>query len=198
MSGNILHIDSSARHDDSLSRQVTAYVAEHLATRSSSPLVYRDLLETDLAFLDEQKIQAYFTAKEERSRSQQALLETSDALVAELKDAKTLIIGAPMYNFSIAASLKAWIDLVCRVGETFVYTEQGPKGLVGIERAFIVVSTGGVAVGSEVDFVSPLLTQVCHFLGVDEVHIIDASGSKREAGAIIESAKEQIDQLLAA
>jgi len=195
MSNNILQIDSSARTEDSLSRKVTQYIADTLSDASAN-IAHRDLAKTKLELITGAHIGAYYTKANERSDEQKQLLTLSDELISELKLADTLIIGAPMYNFSVPAALKAWIDLVCRVGETFVYGNNGPEGLINIERAFIVVSAGGTAIGSPVDFSSAYLTQVCRFIGIDNVHIIDASGSKRDPSTLLDFAKNQVDTIL--
>jgi FMN-dependent NADH-azoreductase len=196
MSNNILQIDSSARTEDSLSRKVTQYIAETLSGYDKN-IVHRDLATTALELITGAHIGAYYTKADDRSDEQKQLLSLSDELIGELKTANTLIIGAPMYNFSVPAALKAWIDLVCRVGETFVYGNNGPEGLVKIEHAFIVISAGGTVIGSPVDFSSAYLTQVCHFIGIKNVHIIDASGSKRDPDTLLDFAKKQVDKVLA-
>ena len=110
------------------------------------------LAKTDLPLITESHIGAYFTPADRRNDEQKSLLTISDQLISELKAVDTLVIGAPIYNFSVPAALKAWIDLVCRVGETFVYTENGPKGLLNIDKAYLVVPAGGTAIGSDIDF----------------------------------------------
>ncbi|MFT6975133.1 MAG: FMN-dependent NADH-azoreductase [Bermanella sp.] len=111
-------------------------------------------------------------------------------------DTDTLVLAAPIYNFSVPAVLKQWIDYVCRAGITFKYEATGPVGLTNIKRAFIITSSGGVPVGSPMDFASGYLEQICNFIGVQEVIHIDASGSKGDPQTIISAAKLQIDQVL--
>jgi len=176
----ILHIDSSARINGSLSRELSSYLAKQLA-QGEKKIVHRDLATTELPLVTEAHIGAYYTPKEQRSTEQQTLLGISDTLIAELKAANTLVIGAPIYNFSVPAVLKAWIDLVCRVGETFVYESTGPKGLLTIDQAYIVVAAGGTAVGSD----------------IEQAHIIDVSGSKRDPETLIDFGKQQIHSLVA-
>jgi len=196
MSTTILQLDASPRGKASLSRQVTGYITEQLKD-TDSHVIHRDLARSELPLLTEGHIGAFFTPPGERSDEQKQLLTISDALIGELKQAQQLIIGAPIYNFSVPAALKAWIDLVCRTGETFSYTENGPEGLLNIEQAFIAVAAGGVEIGSPVDFNSVYLKQVCHFIGIKNVHIIDVSGSKRDPETLIDHAKAQVDTLLA-
>jgi FMN-dependent NADH-azoreductase len=196
MPNTILQLDSSARLEGSLSRKVTQYIAQTLSD-SSENIVHRDLAKTELELITDAHIGAYYTKVDERSDKQKRLLTLSDELIGELKAANTLIIGAPMYNFSVPAALKSWIDLVCRVGETFIYGNNGPEGLVKVERAFIVISAGGTPIGSPVDFSSAYLTQVCRFIGINNVHIVDASGSKRDPDTLLDFAKKQVDEVLA-
>lgn len=103
-----------------------------------------------------------------------------------------------MYNFSIPAVLKQWIDAVCRAGVSFKYTEQGPVGLLDIKQAFIITATGGTPVGSEMDFASRYLEFICRFIGVREVFHIDASGSKGSPEQVINQGKQQVDALMSA
>jgi FMN-dependent NADH-azoreductase len=117
-------------------------------------------------------------------------------LIDELKSADTLVLAAPMYNFGIPASLKQWIDAICRAGVSFKYTEQGPVGLLGIQRAFIITATGGTPIGSEMDFASRYLEHICRFLGISEVFHIDASGSKGTPEQVIAQGKQQVDVLM--
>lgn len=192
----ILQINASSRIDTSLSRQVGDYISQQLLTDSAHQAITRDLATQELPFVSEQHIGAYYTPADQRSDEQQALLDLSDEMIAELKSATHLVIATPMYNFSVPAALKAWIDLVCRVGETFVYEATGPKGLLNIKEAFIVVTAGGTPIGSPVDFTSGYLQQVCRFMGIENSHIIDVSGSKREPDTLLDFGKQQVDTLL--
>jgi len=96
-------------------------------------------------------------------------------LVEELKAADTIVIGAPIYNFNIPAALKAWIDLIARARLTFKYGENGPVGLLKNKKAYIVMASGGVPIGSAMDFASGYLQHVLAFVGITDVTIIDAS-----------------------
>ena len=84
------------------------------------------------------------------------------------------MIGSPIYNFSVPASLKAWIDLVARAGVTFRYTANGPQGLLSNKKAYVIVASGGTEIGSRIDFASRYLRHVLEFLGIDDVTIIPA------------------------
>jgi len=172
---NILHINSSGRYQDSLTRHTSGIIVKQLNDKhSGSSIISRDLA-LGLPFVNEQWIAANFTAADERTESQNDKLSLSNELINELQTAKHIVIGAPIYNFGIPAALKAWIDLVARVGLTFNYTESGPVGLLKNKKAYIVVASGGVAIGSELDFATNHLKHLMGFLGIKDVNIIDAN-----------------------
>src|SRR3546814_698354 len=116
------------------------------------------------------------------------LLAGSEELIGEIEAADTIIITAPIYNFAIPASLKAWIDQVTRARRTFSYTEVGPEGLLRGKRAYIVFASGGVPLGSQVDFASGYLRHILGFIGITDVHVIAADGHQRDGEAIARAA----------
>jgi len=124
--------------------------------------------------ITEDWIGANFTPADQRSDEQRQILALSDSLVDEIARADTLVIGLPIYNFSVPASFKAWIDLVARVGLTFAYTETGPKGLLTGKRAIIAVASGGTTVGSDADFATGYVRHVLGFIGITDVTLIAA------------------------
>lgn len=170
----ILRIDASMRKTGSHSRSLTDQVIEQLGRNRELDIVTRDLADSGLSFVDESWIGANFTDPAERSDDQKAALARSDALVAELKAADTVVIGLPIYNFGIPAALKAWVDMIARARETFRYTENGPEGLLKGKSAILVVASGGTAVGSEIDFASTYMTHVLGFVGIHDITIIGA------------------------
>ena len=123
-------------------------------------------------------------------------LALSEQLIEELRQSNTLVISTAMYNFGIPVVLKQWIDSICRAGISFQYTEQGPVGLLGVKRAYIITASGGTPIGSEMDFASPYLEHICRFIGIEEIFHIDAGGSKGEPEQVIEYGKLQVDQLI--
>ncbi len=189
---SILQIHSSARLKGSNTRALSQYLVEALG----EPVVSRDLALQPLPVISAVDLIAVHESAEQASPSFQTQLALSNQLIDELNAADTLVLGAPMYNFSIPASLKVWVDAICRSGLTFKYTEKGPVGLLAIQRAYIITATGGVPVGSGMDFCSPYLEGICRFLGIKEVTHIDASGSKGSPDEVIAQGKEQIDAIL--
>lgn len=180
MTHTVLHIDSSARFTDSASRSASAALVEK---QNPTHVIRRDLSVTTLPFLNEGFAQATFTPPEARTDDQKAALETSDTLVAELQAADTIVIGAPIYNFSIPASLKAWIDQIARVGVTFAYSDTGPKGLLEGKKVVITLASGGTEIGSDIDFASGYLRFVLGFLGITDVTVLKNDGAEVAAKA---------------
>jgi FMN-dependent NADH-azoreductase len=186
---SILHIDSSAR----LTGSNTRIIGQYLVNELNATVVHRDLALNPLPAISAEDLMGVHGSSDAQRDSLHSHLALSDQLIQELKEADTLVIGAAMYNFGIPASLKQWIDAICRAGVSFKYTDKGPVGLLNIKRAFIITATGGTPVGSKMDFASDYLAHICSFIGVKEVVHIDASGSKGSPEKIIESGKQQID-----
>ena len=177
MTHNILRIDASARTAGSVTRDLNDQVVNALAGNEPVDVVLRDLTNA-LPQVTEDWVGANFTASEDRDDDQRRTLELSDSLVAELRGADTLVIGLPIYNFGVPASLKAWVDLIARVGETFRYTENGPVGLLSGKRAIVAVSSGGTKLGSDIDFATGYLAHVLGFIGISDVTFVTAETIK--------------------
>ena len=135
-----LHIDSTLRKDGSVTRRLTAKIVDRIGAQ----VIRRDLSD-GLPGQSDDWLTANWTPADERSDDQKAMLAGSDELIAELKAADTIVIGVPIYNFSVSAGLKAWIDLVCRAGITFNYSPDGPVGLLQGKKAILAVASGGYA-----------------------------------------------------
>ena len=197
MSLNILSVSASVQGDQSTSRQLANELIRELTNKAgSSQICERDVSNNDIALVTGAHVGAFYTPADERSDEQNALLQQSDALLAELKAANTLVVATPMYNFGIPASLKAWVDMICRVGETFRYTENGPQGLLDIDTMYLVVATGGAPVGSAVDFVVPYMKQVAGFIGIKNVEVIAADRMNVDADASLAKAREELAALV--
>ncbi|MEL6967525.1 MAG: NAD(P)H-dependent oxidoreductase [Pseudomonadota bacterium] len=184
----ILHINSSARTEGSHTRAYTQKLIERLSAQNpGADIITRDITE-GLEFIDESWVGANFTPAGERSDDQKARLALSDTLVAELKRADHIVIGAPIYNFSVPGALKAWIDLVCRAGETFRYTENGPLGLLEGKEATIIVASGGTEVDGPIDFATGYLRHVLGFIGITDVTTVPVSQTMVDLDAAISNA----------
>jgi len=192
----LLEISSSGRHDGSASRQLSADLITAFEQRHGSIDITRRDLSAGVPFVDDAWIEANFTPEEQRTQKHRDTLAYSDALVDELKNADALIIGVPVYNFSIPATLKAWIDMIARARKTFRYTENGPVGLLEDKKAYLVVATGGVAVGSSMDFATPYLRHALSFVGITDVEIIAADELNSNAEEAIDRARAQIAEVV--
>ncbi len=172
---NLLKINSSARFENSVTRQTTERLTKQIQQVNPDTRVITRELATGLPFIDEKWVAANFTPPEERTQTDIDTLSFSDELVAELIEAETIVIASPLYNFSIPAVLKAWVDLISRARLTFRYTSEGSEGLLKGKKAYIVIASGGVPVGSQLDFASGYLKQVLTFIGITDITMIDAT-----------------------
>ena len=193
-SSSILLVTASARSEASVSRKLADATVEHLRSDGAGPFVVRNVSE-GLPFVDEAWVNANFTPADQRTEAHKATLAKSDSLVAELQAADTIVIGTPIYNFGIPATLKAWVDMIARVGITFRYTETGPVGLLEGKRAIVLVASGGTKVGSEIDFATPYLRQALKFVGITDVTFIAADALGQDAEVKLAVAQAQIDTL---
>ena len=193
MTRTVLHIDSSARIQGSVTRDLSAQIVSRLG---ADQVIRRDLA-APLPLLDGAWVGANFTPADQRSDEQKQLLALSDSLVEELKQADTIVIGSPVYNFSVPSTLKAWIDLVARVGLTFKYHETGPVGLLEGKSAIIVMASGGTQAGSDIDFATTYLRHVLGFIGITDVQVVAADAMSIDADSALAKAKGQIEALAA-
>ncbi|WP_170342725.1 FMN-dependent NADH-azoreductase [Ruegeria arenilitoris] len=193
MTKTILHIDASARRTGSATRDLSARIVQHLG---AGRIIRRDLA-TPLPLLTEDWITANFTPADQRDATQRDLLALSDELVKELQQADTVVIGLPIYNFSVPAAFKAWIDLVARAGLTFSYTENGPKGLLEGKRAILAIASGGTAVGSEIDFATGYARHVLGFIGIHDVDVVAADRMALDPEAALSNAQKAVAELAA-
>jgi FMN-dependent NADH-azoreductase len=192
----ILEVQASARAEGSISRDLTADLINALEVRHGQVDVTQRDLAPGLPFIDEAWVAANFTPDEERTSTHRQILSRSDDLVDELQAASVIVIGAPIYNFSIPAVLKAWVDMIARVGRTFYYTENGPVGLLEDKKVYVVVPSGGVPVGSPMDFATPYLRHALGFVGITDIEFIGAQGADRGNDAALDSARARIADLI--
>lgn len=193
----ILHIKSSPRKDS-----VSTQLAEQLIAKlkSSQPNAQVKVVETEkLPYVTEDMITAFYTPEENRSAEQKNLVKESDALVDDLFAADTVVISTPMWNFTIPASLKSWIDLIVRVGRTFKFNPEGGfASLIPDRKTYVVAATGGVPLGAPYDLLSPVLKTSLGFVGLQSVEFIAAEGTNMpNAAEVIAGAKDKIQKLAA-
>lgn len=164
----LLHIDSSILGENSVSRQLSAAAVAYWRQRDPRIEVeYRDLAAAPLPHLNGASLAA---------KADPVEAEAAECTMQQFLDADVIVIGAPMYNFSIPSTLKAWIDRIAVSGRTFRYTEQGPEGLAGGKKLIVAGAFGGIHAGSPTDFVEPYLRQVFGFLGITDIEFVRADG----------------------
>lgn len=193
MTDTLLRIDASARFEGSTTRKLADDIAARLAP---SRVISRDLYG-GLPLIDADWIGANFTEAEARTDAQRATLALSDELIAELKEADTVLIAVPIYNFGIPSALKAWVDMIARAGVTFRYTETGPEGLLKGKRAILAVASGGTEVDSAIDFATPYLRHVLGFVGITDVQVVRSDRQMIDAEASFARAANDIESLAA-
>ena len=176
----VLHINSSVRNSGSLSRQLSGeFIAKWQAGQPADVIVERDLAANPVPHLSEEMMGAFFTPAEQRSPQAAELVKVSDQLVDELLAADVIVLAAPMYNFSVSSTLKAWIDHIARAGRTFQYTANGPVGLATGKKVYIFTASGGVyseGPAAAYDHLSTYLRAVLGFIGITDITFIHAEG----------------------
>ena len=173
----VLIIESSARQQDSVSRQLTqTFIQQWQAAHPGDSITVRDLARNPVPHLDANLLGGLMKPAEQRSAAEQESLQRSNELTEELLAADVLVMAAPMYNFAIPSTLKAWLDHVLRAGVTFKYTDTGPQGLLTGKRAYVLTARGGIYAGSSADHQEPYLRQVMGFIGIHDVEFIHAEG----------------------
>jgi FMN-dependent NADH-azoreductase len=175
----LLQIDSSPRAASVSSRLAAAFVEKWKRQNPGGTVFHHNTSLECFPYLDENAIDAFFTPAEERTAAQKSALAFSDQLVDELLAADVVVLGAPMWNLSIPASLKAWIDLIVREGRTFAFTSQGVAPLVPPGKRVYVFSARGGAYPAgtpfhDFDQQEPYLRRILGVIGLSRIEFIYA------------------------
>jgi len=201
----ILHISSSIRSAGSISRELSnELVSKMKAANATNTVIERDLTAQPVPHLSEQMMGAFFTPAENRSPEQALTVKLSDTLVDEVLAADVIVIAAPMYNFSVSSTLKAWIDHVARVGRTFQYGANGPEGLIKGKKVIIFTARGGVystGPAKVMDFHETYLRAVLGFLGITDISFVHSEGlamGEEAVNTAMVGSRSAIDGLIAA
>lgn len=193
MTKHILRIDASLRQSDSVTRGLLDRITQQF---TGATVTTRDL-SAGLPLINGEWIGANFTPAADRSDAQNEVLKQSDSLIDEVKAADTLVLGLPIYNFTVPTAFKAWIDLIARVGLTFQYTDTGPVGMLTGKRAIIAIASGGTKTGSDIDFATGYIRHILGFIGITDVTFIAADALMVDADIALATAHSQIDALAA-
>lgn len=173
----VLKINASLFGGNGQSSQLTErFVAAWQASHPSARVVERDLAANPVPHLDAARFTAFLTQPEERSAEQQAVVDFSDTLIAELRATDVIVLGLPMYNFGIPSQLKAYFDHLARAGVTFRYTANGPEGLITGKKAYVLATRGGVYAGTPTDSQTAYVRDFLAFIGITDVEFIYAEG----------------------
>ncbi|EGQ7782911.1 FMN-dependent NADH-azoreductase [Vibrio parahaemolyticus] len=189
----VLALKSSILGDYSQSNKL---VEDFIKNVDQDKLTVRDLAANPLPVLDF-AVATALRATEDLSQEQQVVVDLSDTLIEEVKAADTLVIAAPMYNFTIPTQLKNWIDLIARAGVTFKYTENGVQGLIEGKKAIVVTTRGGIHKDSPTDNVTPYLRTVLGFVGITDVEFVYAEALNMGEDAASKGISEAQSQLAA-
>ena len=191
---NILFLKTSPKEEGSISTELGEYLVNQLTSVSKSTVTKRQLDE-EIPFINQQIINGLYVDDSQKTVEQQEALKLSDTIVEDVNNHDTIVISTPIYNFSAPAVLKAWADMVARVNKTFSYTENGPVGLLKDKKAYVVISSGGTKVASEIDFFTPWMKHFLKFIGITDVEFIAADQLMSDDGTKLQNIKNQIDEL---
>ncbi len=199
----LLHIDSSILGDASASRQLSTAVTKAWENSEANvEVTYRDLASDALSHLSAASFVAGGTPAELRDAAQAHEVALAEATLEEFLAADAIVIGAPMYNFTVPTQLKAWIDRIAVAGKTFTYTENGPQGLAGGKKVVIVSTAGGIHAGQASGKAhEDYLILVLNFLGITDIEVVRAEGlayGEEPKANALRTAQAQIDDLFAA
>lgn len=172
-----LRLTTSILGENSVSTHLLDKLETQLRAQGDDLTVtHRDFSVEPIPHFDSDWLGAVLTPESERTDEQQRKADFSDRLISELRDADMLMIGLPMYNFTVPSMLKAWNDHVARAGNTFEYTAAGPQGLLADKPVFLVSAMGGIHKEGESDFLRPYMKQFLGLLGITDIRFITASG----------------------
>jgi FMN-dependent NADH-azoreductase len=199
---NLLFIESSPRAASVSSAVAREYVTKWQHTHPDGTVTRRNVATNPVPHITEAWVAASFTPLENRTPEQKQLLALSDALINELEAADKVVVAVPMHNFGISAHLKTWIDQIVRVGRTFTYTAEGPKGLLNENKKVIVVMARGGAYsgGSPYSFLDqqePYLRTIFGFIGLKNIEFVYAENQSRGPEAAEQGFKAGIEAVLA-
>jgi FMN-dependent NADH-azoreductase len=172
----LLKITASIAGENASSSQLAdRYAADWLDRHPGGRIVTRDLSRDPVPHIDAARFGAFLSSPEQRTADQQAVVDYSDALIAELREADVVVLAVPMYNFSVPSTLRAYFDHIARAGVTFRYGTNGAEGLLTGKKAVVFITRGGIHSGAA-DTQTPYLRQFLGFVGIEDVEFVHAEG----------------------
>ncbi len=201
----LLRIDSSVRIQNSKTRMLTDYFLEQLKTSKEYSLKSRDVGINPPKFPTDEFIKANYTPETSRTPEMKSALTFSDTLIDELINSDKIIIASPMYNFSISATLKAYIDNIVRAGRTFALDENGAmQGLLGGKKVLVITSRGAMSykngeILQSFDFQENYLRALFNFLGITDITFVNTEaqdfGTEDLKSSNFKQSKKQLSEL---
>ena len=195
----ILQVNASILSNEGQStRLANDFVASF---RTDEKLIVRDLASEPVPHLDAKRFGAFLSKPEARTPEQQSVVDESNTLIAELKQADVIVLGLPMYNFGVPSTLKAYFDHIARAGVTFRYTEKGSVGLLTGKKAYVFAARGGIYEGTPRDTQTAYVRDFLAFLGITDVEFIYAEGlamGETSRSASLSKAQAHIERLVPA
>ena len=191
----IYQIDSSARKEGSTSRALAKKLLDKIK-KPNDEIIYRDLND-EMVFVSGLTESGMNIDQKDQNENHKKMFKLSDQLVKELKESDIIVISAPIYNYGPPATLKAWSDLVARVGETFRFKPNGRReGLLKNKKAYLVITSGGTKLNSNEDFLTPWLKFILNFFGIDKIEVISADQMALDYEKSLKEADAQINKII--
>jgi FMN-dependent NADH-azoreductase len=191
---SILRIDSSMRQHDSVSRDLAELtVAKLRAVLADSEIVWRDL-KSGVGHVNSAWRDASLGTAAARSVEERALLAQSDALTSEVERADIMVFAVPIYNFSIPAALKAWVDMVCRSNVDGA-TAMGKTDANRYKHAIVIVTSNHTLAGADDEFATGFMQFILKFIGCTDIDIVDATGLANDKQGVLRAASAKIDAI---
>lgn len=198
----LLQINTSIFSNNGQStRLANDFVAGWRAAQPDAEVIVRDVARDPVPHLTAERFQAFVAKPGERSPEQQAIVDYSDELIAELKRADVIVLGLPLYNFGVPSTLKAYFDHIGRAGVTFRYTEKGAVGTLSGKKAYVFAARGGFYAGTALDSQTTYVRDFLAFIGISDIEFVYAEGlaiNDEQKQMAIAAAKKTISRLVAA
>jgi len=174
---NLLQLQTSLFSNEGQSSRLAGdFVAAWRSLNPAGRVTVRDLASDPVPHLTAERFGAFLAKPDARTVAQQRVVSESDALIDELRQADTIVIGLPMYNFGVPSTLKAYFDHIARAGVTFRYTGKGAEGLLKGKKAYVFATRGGLHAGTPLDTQTAYVRDFLRFVGIDDVQFIYAEG----------------------